>query len=100
VGNLHAHLCGMVDFHPRSCAFYRWDQQFHSLICREEWRSSTSSISAWWHAECQKIRKLDFVGPKDSCKTSLAAIFHRIMLADKIVSVTSDEQWRGFNSCT
>ena len=38
----------------------------------------------------KKIRKLEFVGPKDSDKTSWAAIFHRIMLADKIVSVTSD----------
>jgi hypothetical protein len=41
----------------------------------------------------QKIRKLVFVGPKDSGKTSWAAIFHRIIPADKIVSVTSEGQF-------
>ena len=41
----------------------------------------------------EKVRKLVFLGPKNSGKTSWSAIFRRIMPVDKIVSVTTGGQF-------
>ena len=41
----------------------------------------------------QKVRKLVFLGPKNSGKTSWSAIFRRIMPVDKIVSVATGGQF-------
>ncbi len=41
----------------------------------------------------QKIRKLVLVGPRDSGKTSWAAIFRRIIPPDKIASISYDNQF-------
>ena len=41
----------------------------------------------------QKIRKLVVVGPRDSGKTSWAAIFRRIIPLDKIASITYENQF-------
>jgi energy-coupling factor transporter ATP-binding protein EcfA2 len=41
----------------------------------------------------RKIRKLVVVGPRDSGKTSWAAIFRRIIPLDKIASITYENQF-------
>ena len=42
-----------------------------------------------------KVRKLVVAGPKDSGKTSWASIFHRLIPAGNIASITSERQFSG-----
>ncbi|CAB3995433.1 sperm receptor for egg jelly-like [Paramuricea clavata] len=41
----------------------------------------------------QKVRKLVVAGPKDSGKTSWASVFHRIIPAESIASITNERQF-------
>ena len=41
----------------------------------------------------QKVRKLVVVGPRDSGKTSWSAIFHRIVPAQRIATITKENQF-------
>ena len=41
----------------------------------------------------QKVRKLVVAGPKDSGKTSWASVFHRVVPAESIASITNERQF-------
>ena len=92
--SLLAHLCRMIVFHRLTWLFRRRNRQFipRSGATREGAQQVVSMPGGISNAR-EKVRKLVFLGPKNSGKTSWSATFRRIMPVDKIVSVTTGGQF-------